>query len=688
MPYPFQFAAKDWADEELDLEAPAVFVKVDADMATAASVYGNEAYRAQRQTGMHGQSAAVAKFEPRVDTAAEAADEPPSRPRSAGDTTLHLLELAFAGVAADAGDEGRRFRCRTESMLVRIPSLEPFLDEAQNRGWFEIVDPDAENNRGEVFARAPQSEPKRIPMYFDQKADRSGGLAAPSFDVDGVSRVHGPVGNAELVMSGGALSGTNYFNAEHSTFLGGFPLANLLLTEDGSRSPAIPRIDFIVARKQPEEKDKDAETGDKPAPGPAEPAYWEVGLGLTWSVALGAFGTGSIVSFEPEFDKKDQPTSKLEIAVKATRKLGQGSEPTPEKGDAPAKKPSRGVSLTASAKVTKFALVLNVSETDKFSIGFEEISVKLGPPKPPRKETAKETPDEPAKDSADADEKKRERSVSAEIEFQLSTIDATGGLNFLKKVIEAAASLPPLPELPKGEAPTAYPAKIPGAGGADINVSLGPFEAPKFKLMQFEVSNVTATVGIGLNFLPRATGPSTPPKVPDNVFSIGIASLDKPLTLLAAPWGGIAHLNLTFTPKGVTGFQFSLGAVNKTEFNLGVSKAACESSLAAAFTYWSKDGDHYQLDLILKLNGQAKLWFMDIHLMLVAIGSWSDDVWSFYAELTVRVQISFFTVQASFSFSHQIADNSGRQDRLLTGEDDQLTEAEWTAYRAAFAKVA
>ena len=74
-------------------------------------------------------------------------------------------------------------------------------------------------------------------------------------------------------------------------------------------------------------------------------------------------------------------------------------------------------------------------------------------------------------------EKKKERSVSAEIEFQLSTIDATGGLNFLKKVIETAASLPPLPELPKGEAPTAYPAKIPGAGDADINVSLGPFEA-------------------------------------------------------------------------------------------------------------------------------------------------------------------------------------------------------------------
>ena len=292
-------------------------------------------------------------------------------------------------------------------------------------------------------------------------------------------------------------------------------------------------------------------------------------------------------------------------------------------------------------------------------------------------------------DSADADEKKKERSVSAEIEFQLSTIDATGGLNFLKKVIEAAASLPPLPELPKGEAPTAYPAKIPGAGGADINVSLGPFEAPKFKLMQFEVSNVTATVGIGLNFLPRATGPSTPPKVPDNVFSIGIASLDKPLTLLAAPWGGIAHLNLTFTPKGVTGFQFSLGVVNKTEFDLGVSKATCESSLAARVHLLVERRRSLPVgpDPEAQRTGQALVHGhppdagRDRLVEQTACGRSTRSS-------SVRVQISFFAVQASFSFHHEIADNSGRQDRLLTGEDDELTEAEWTAYRSAFAKVA
>ena len=695
MPYPFRFAARDWAEGDLDLEAPAVFMQAGADVAIVARVYGDEAYRAHRQAGMRGQSAAVAKFEPPMPTAADGADDPLRRPRSAGDTTLQLLALAFAGVPVDTGDEGRPFRCATENMLVRIPSLEPFLDETRNRGWFEMVDPDGENNRGEVFARAPQSASKRIPMYFDQQADRSGGIAAPSFDVDGLSRIHGPVGNAELVMSGEALSGTNYFNADHATLLGGFPLASLLQTENGGPSPAIPRIDFIVSRKQPKEKEKDEpkkepEAGDDPDPAPTEPAFWEVGLGLTWSIALGAFGKDALVSFAPKLDDDKKSTSKLEIAVKATKTLGQGDAPAREKSEPPPKKPSSGITLTASGMLTNFALVLNVNKTDTFSVGFKHITVKLGPPKPAKKKTEKQSPDEPTSDTEGADDKKKERSVSAEVDFKLSEIDATGGLNFVKKVIEAAATLP---KLPKGEAPTAYPAKMPGAGQADISVSLGPFEAPKFKLLQFDVSNVSATLGIGLNFLPRSTGPSTPPRVPDNVFSIRVASVDKPLTLFAAPWGGIAHLGLNFTPKRLTGFQYSLGVVNKTEFDLGITKAKCESSLAAAFTYWSKDGDHYQLDLILKLNGQAKLWFMDIHLLLVAIGSWADNLWSFHAEITVRVQIGFFAPQASFSFSHEIADNSGGKDRLPTSgpaahEDDELTEAEWLAYRSAFAKVA
>ena len=154
MPYPFRFAGTDWVGAEMDPEAPAVFVKATASAATAAAEYDREDYGVHRQVAMRGQSAVVAPFEPRIEAAPDRGDDPAKRLRSAGDTTLGLLALVFVGGPVDASDGNPSFRARTERMLVRIPSLEPFLNEAQNRGWFDLVDPDGENNRGEVFATA------------------------------------------------------------------------------------------------------------------------------------------------------------------------------------------------------------------------------------------------------------------------------------------------------------------------------------------------------------------------------------------------------------------------------------------------------------------------------------------------------------------------------------------------------
>ena len=258
-------------------------------------------------------------------------------------------------------------------MLVRIPSLEPFLDEAQNRGWFEIVDPDGgkQSRRGVRESAAIRAEAHPDVL---RPASRSLGRSRGAELRRGRRVAHPRSGRQCRTRHVGRSLERHELFQRRTLYVSGWISARRPVAHRRWQPLACHSTHRFHRRAKAArgEKTKDAEPGDKPAPGPAEPAYWEVGLGLTWSVALGAFGTGSIVSFEPEFDKKDQPTSKLEIAVKATRKLGQGSEPTPEKGDAPAKKPSRGVSLTASAKVTKFALVLNVSETDKFSIGFEE----------------------------------------------------------------------------------------------------------------------------------------------------------------------------------------------------------------------------------------------------------------------------------------------------------------------------
>lgn len=694
-PFPFQFSANDWDCSELNFEGAAVFVQNEPKLTSAAAeLYANKGYRQHRQVALRGQAAAVARYKPAAPTDEALHCDAGKEERSARNTTLHLLLLELTG--SPKPDSVPPFTCRTEAMEVRLPALEPYLDDAINRGWFSLRDPDEPGNKGEVFAVALPERSPPIPMYFDKQADLSGGLAAPSFDVDGLSRIYGPVGQAERVAAGEKIGPTDYFADAQANLLGRFSLIPLIAAGSAGKSLAIPKIEFILSRKQPSEKPK-----PNPEQDPAEetkkrndnePAYWEAGTGLSWKIPLDtAQDKTSLVAFEA-IHEDGKSTCALEIDVKATRRIGgrTGSKAQkPAEGTDQEAKPydgagNSGVNLSASGKLKNFALALNLSRTDKLSIRFDHLSVKLGPPKKPQRKNDNKDADKDSR--SDRDEKNDKARFEPEIEFKLARVEASGALAFIEKVIEAVTQLP-LPSLPAGEEPSgAYPAKLPNKGDADLSMTLGPFEAPKFKLLQFEVSRVSATLGIGLNFLPRPAKDGGEPRVPDHVFSIRVASADKPLTLLAAPWGGIAHLGLNFTTKQLTAFQYSMGVIYKVEFDLALTKAACEGSLAAMFTYTAK-GPPYQIDLILTLSGQAKLWFIDIYILLVTVGSW-DHVWSFDALLTVRVQIGFFTVTASYGLHYTIGDQRKQVARSPTGveqDEGRLSEREWLAYRRAFA---
>ncbi len=696
-PFLFRFRARDWAQRRLWLQAPAIFVTESGGIARAQDLYQSSASR--RTCPLNGQAASVAKFDSAAPIDKDRWDEPLSKPRSAGDTTLNLLQIEFAAAAVAAPvDDAPPFSCRTARMQVRVPSLEPYLNDEQNRGWFALVDPDPPDNLGEIFARAQGAGHERIPMYFDQQADRCGGVAAPSFDVDGLSRVRGPVGDARgtgPMYKGGKLDPVIYFNAAHATLLGGFPLAGLLLTDDGKKSPAVPTIKFSLSRKQPDEKA--AEKGAQP--------HWQVGLGLGWRIALQEFG-GSVARFVPEVDEKGRSKAKLVIDASVTKTLGKREKPDDdtapteadkgeedtgaENGDrSEEKSKSPSVTWSISGKIVQFAIALKTG-LGRISIGFDHFGVKLGPPKPKKKDEKEDPKDE--KEKKEKDDKKEKR-VSAEIDYKISQIDADGWLLFLIKLIKIAADLPQIPELSTGEASSVYPAKLPDAGDADINVTVGPVEAPKFKWLQFDVTNVSASVGVGLYFFPRARRESEAPRVPDNLFTIRIASADKPLTLTAQPWGGLAHVGFNFTTKGMTGFQGGLGIVYRAAFDLGIAKARCEGSLAGVFTYVARDEgeDLVQFDLVLKLGGQATVaGFIEIYLTLVAVGSRQTHGWFFYVEVSVRVRIAFFAVGVTLRLNYELPDEGGG-DRLLTGvaaapDTGPMTEGEWRAYCMAFAQ--
>ena len=102
----------------------------------------------------------------------------------------------------------------------------------------------------------------------------------------------------------------------------------------------------------------------------------------------------------------------------------------------------------------------------------------------------------------------------------------------------------------------------------------------------------------------------------------------------------------------------------------------------------SGDPSH-QFDLVLKLSGQALIaGFIDISLALLAVGSWKDRLWLFFAEITVRVKIAFFAVSARFRFNYELAGDGDRTllEATATPDAGRLSESEWLAYCAAFAQ--
>ena len=728
-PFLFPMTAIDWDGQPSSFQAPAVFVPFGGEASDALAEYDRDDYVGARDSDLRGQAAVVALYRPPATTLSpEGSDDTDHSP---GDTMLRLLRVRFSG---DLTDDEPGFSCTTSALEARLPSLEQYLDDNRNRGWFELVDPDS--NEGEVFALARGPDTARIPMHFDDQADMSGGLAAPSFNVGGISRIYGPVGDADGVMKGEPFNPAAAFEDSSSNLLGSFPLIALLnpgsAEEKKPKSPAIPKFYFKQKKlknkdddEEKKEQEKEKQNPDDPDTPPEEPdagtdaeaeqedksksakesAGRAITLGLKWTIPLKDYGDeDSLMHFKTTDGSDDTAATDLVIDVSATRVFGKtkakekADDETPDDektADGDNNSANKGVTFAASGKLSNFELLMHMTDDTSLGFAFDYIEVKLGPPKDSDDEKKDNPGDEPAAD-ADDDKEQNKSKVSTEVNFVLADVNVTGQLNFLKTVLEAMAKLPELPDIPQQEPSSDYPARMPSPGPADINVPIGPFDIPKFNFLSFSVQNVSVGGSIGLNFLPKPSPTTGDAEVPEHVFSFRLSSADKPMLLLAEPWGGIAHLGINFTPSRCTGFQFSLGVVYRVEFDLSVTTASCEGSLAGMFTSWVEGSrSHAQFDIVLKLSGQAKLWFVDIYILLVAVGSYQStgQLWAFSASLTVRVRIAFFTVTTSFSFSYEIAGEGGRLASTAAPGDspldnERLAESDWHSYRRAFAGLA
>lgn len=739
-PFRFRFAARDWAGDTLEFDAPAVFSAARGTAAEARTAYEAGAYATLRISRLNGQTAAIARFTDAERPSVDRWGAPLAKSRSAGDTSLRLVNLTFSATAR-AADELRLtnrpapFVCATEALEARIPALEQFIADERNQGWFERINPEAEkDNPAEIFVRSLDRD-RRIPLLFDQQADRCGGLAMPSLFVDGVSRVLGPVGDSASLNGDAPIDWTQYLAAGHATVLGRFSLTDMLTSTDGTKSLLVPRVDFTIEQKavktdtdekrdpakdaddDPEEE-QEKDPAEEPGEDPATPSYHEVGVTLTWSVPL-ARGAGlPFIALQPKYGSPDNASRmQLELSAGVSKTIGvpttardaaETQEPGPDESA-----PASSGAWSAKALLKDFELRLGTTKEPMIVVGFDYLGVALGPPKPPgkdkdpEKEPEKEPEEDPQADTSD-DKEKPASKFSAKIEHKISGFDAGGLLAYLQKLFDSAAHLPGRPQLPQFPSTQSastgsgrsYPAKLPALGSADVNLKVGPLSAAEFDWLQFRVSNVAVAFGMGFYFFPRPVKGSDTPRIPDHEFWVRLADPARPLTLLAEPWGGIAHLGMNFTTAGLTGFQAGLGVLYRATLDLKITEAKCEGSVSGVFTYLLDDkGGSIDVDMVLRLSGQATLFIAEVHLLITAVGKWADNHFSFRADVYLRIKISFFTVPLHFAFETRSGEESGgeKSGDEESGKDSErpqvaalpgavgLSQDDWLHYRSAFA---
>jgi hypothetical protein len=97
-------------------------------------------------------------------------------------------------------------------------------------------------NEGEVFVKLSGGG---VPLDFAGKADRAGGLATPSLNINGLSRKFGPVGDADA-LAAGEFNPATFFDKSRAKLLGGVGLHEIIAAGFGDTK--IPKLLNTVLR--------------------------------------------------------------------------------------------------------------------------------------------------------------------------------------------------------------------------------------------------------------------------------------------------------------------------------------------------------------------------------------------------------------------------------------------------------
>lgn len=202
----FNIEAEDLAGNRIDFAVPLMFVSEAQSPELVHARYNADARRRRAELNGQGLEFASGGQAARLSTVA-----------------LQLTSVVPAPGRLPAGHP--RFLPALERAEVKIPAVERLLGKGAvqqisfHRRYLEHGF-DADKNRGEAFASV-------VPFDLVLPPTKSGGLAAPSFKVDGLSRSLGPVAQADSI-AGGTFDPLQYFGAMDAKLLGAIDLKTLI----------------------------------------------------------------------------------------------------------------------------------------------------------------------------------------------------------------------------------------------------------------------------------------------------------------------------------------------------------------------------------------------------------------------------------------------------------------------------
>ena len=219
----FHLVASDSDGQTVDFTMPLLFVS-DDDPLSILTLLADDSSADRRRAPLRGQSLAFA----------------PNDPAKPGATSLktNALTVLVEAAAGDLPPAWPRFLPTVVAAEVSIPAIDRLLGSSGTSGATTIsyhsgylqngFDPAA--NKGQAFASLVNG----LPMAFP--ADRSGGLAKPNMNINGLSRVIGPVSGVDDIALGN-FKPKDVFNLAGANLLGVIKLSDLLDDITGGLDP-------------------------------------------------------------------------------------------------------------------------------------------------------------------------------------------------------------------------------------------------------------------------------------------------------------------------------------------------------------------------------------------------------------------------------------------------------------------